>query len=629
MTLGGKLILVLFIPWLGVLMMQTVFRKRSQGQIRTVQIVMLAELAMIIHLFGETMSELVVMRLFFPGMELALSLQLDRFAYLFLLMAGIVWGIAAWTSCTCLPGNEASLRYRSILLGTLSAVAGVFIAGDFMTLFLFYELMTILSYGLVVSDGSARARGAGRTYLIYGIISGLFLLAGVLMMQYQSGNLLVSSPSGQVSLTVPFLLLVGFGIKAGMLPCHGWMPETYGSTPASGAAVLSGVLSKAGVYGMLRVALSYPLPAIGTFLNVVGVAAMLWGGYAAVRQKEPRDILAYSSVSQIGFILMGLGSGILIGGESPYGFQGAVFHAFNHGLFKSGLFLTVGVLLDATCRRGREMVLGAATVFMLGMIGIPFFSGGASKTLLHHAWTDILQVQGPLLRWPGEIFFVLIGALTVIYCVRLYRILAVRPDDSMSCTDLGLSAYWPILAGALIVIGMGWFPQYVNQYLVAPAAGCLISAGLKPTTFATYYAWQDLLTAGVIVLTAWVLLQKVSWVRLIEKPPPDWISGQTLVRPLMAAGWYVALTVGYTLEENLQLVYDHLSHRGTRFVMKGYTLEERLQQVYDDASKRGADFIARTFFEDVDRWNLDTGIRVVSVIMAFLLLLFFIRYFFS
>jgi hypothetical protein len=132
-----------------------------------------------------------------------------------------------------------------------------------------------------------------------------------------------------------------------------------------------------------------------------------------------------------------------------------------------------------------------------------FFLEGPAKLFLHHAWTDILLGQGPLLRWPGEIFFVLIGALTVIYCVRLYRMLSETPDYSYGCTDLRFSAYWPILAGALIVVGMGWFPQYVNRFLVAPAAGCLIPSGLKDATFATYYAWEDLLTAGVILLTAW------------------------------------------------------------------------------------------------------------------------------
>ncbi len=628
MGVSHKLILVLLLPWLGVILMQGLFKKNSAGQIRTVQGVVLAELALIIHLYWEVLAGELALHWRIPGIELALTLQLDRFSYLFLLLVGIVWWIAAWTSCTCLPGNENSLRYRSILMGTQSAVVGVFLAGDYLTLFLFFELMTVLSYGMVVADGTEQARGAGRTYLLYGIASGLLLLTGILLMQQQSGSMLIIPATGQLAVPATFMLLAGFGIKAGILPMHGWMPETYSSAPASGSAVLSGVLSKVGIYGILRIALGNPLPAVGTFLNVAGITAMLWGGYAAARQSKPREILAFSSVSQIGFILMGLGSGILIGGESSYGFQGAVFHAFNHGLFKSGLFLTMGVLLEATCRRGREMVRRAAAVFMLGMIGIPFFSGGASKTLLHHAWTDILRGQGPLLRWPGEIFFVLIGALTVVYCVRLYRIVSKTPDYTYGCTDLGFSAYWPILAGALIVIGMGWFPQFVNRFLVAPAAGSLIPSGLKNTTFGSYYALEDLLTAGIILLVAWLLFKAVAWEALAKKTVPPWLYGRTWMRPAMAAGWYVAMVVGYTMEENLQQLYDRLARFGTRFVLRGYTLEERLQQVYDDASKRGADFLARTFFEDVDRWNLDTGIRVVSVIMAFLLLVFFIRYFF-
>jgi hydrogenase-4 component B len=321
MDMKVKLILVLALPWLGVIIMQRLFRKNPTGQIRTVQAVMLSELALIILLYREALSGELAIRWVLPGMDLALSLHMDRFAFLFLLLSGIVWWIAAWTSCTCLPGNESSLRYRSILMGTLSAVTGVFLAGDYLTLFLFYEFMTVLSYGLVVADGTAQARGAGRTYLLYGIVSGLLLLSGILFMQHQSGNLTVAHSQEPLSLLVTFLLLIGFGIKAGILPMHGWMPETYSSAPASGSAVLSGVLSKVGIYGILRVALSNPLPAVGTFLNVVGIVAMLWGGYAAVRHNKAREILAYSSVSQIGFILMGLGSGILIGGQSPYGFK--------------------------------------------------------------------------------------------------------------------------------------------------------------------------------------------------------------------------------------------------------------------------------------------------------------------
>jgi len=97
----------------------------------------------------------------------------------------------------------------------------------------------------------------------------------------------------------------------------------------------------------------------------------------------------------------------------------------------------------------------------------------------------------------------------------------------------------------------------------------------------------------------------------------------------MRLGWYFSLAAGYYLEENLQTVYDRTANWGARFILRGYTLEERFQQMYDDVSQRGAAFISRAFFEDVDHWNLDTGIRVVSVIMAFLLIVFFARFIFG
>lgn len=291
---------------------------------------------------------------------------------------------------------------------------GVVMSADMFYFLLFWEIMTLFSYLLVIFEDSPDHLRAGFIYFLVTHIASIGLIVVSVVLYSRTGSLLMSDlPSlfkemaagspGLLNLMLA-LFFIGFGAKAGVFPLGFWMPEAYAAAPASATAVFSGVMSKMGVYGILRV-FAWLLPASdfaanwGMIIAVFGVLSMLVGNLRALKEVNGKRLLAQSSIGQMGYILLGIGAGLYFRTSVPFlsmvAFIGAIYHVLNHAFFKSLLFFNMGSVFYRTGTDDLNEVGGliklmpaacaAGLVGSLAISGMPPFNGFMSKWLLYQA----------------------------------------------------------------------------------------------------------------------------------------------------------------------------------------------------------------------------------------------------
>lgn len=433
-----------------------------------------------------------------PGLVgFGLSFQIGPMGLMFALFTTAIWAVAAFFSVSYLAKGHAHGRYYFYFLLSLGGTAGVFFAGDLLTLFVFFELVSLGSFPLVIHEETEEAASAGRLYLYMGIAGGLALLLGAMWLQALQGSAVaVGLPMAVSGPRWPWiagmaLLILGFGVKAGMYPVHVWLPRAHPVAPAPASALLSGVMIKTGAYGIYQVVRMFsgdPLGGtLGAVLATFALLTMFLGAVLALVQTNAKRLLAYSSVSQMGYILLGVGAAGVLGGDEAMGAAGFALHVLNHALFKSTLFMLVGVVylrtheLDLRRLGGlwRSMPVTAAVFAIAGMsiAGMPGLCGYASKTLLHDAIL-ILRHDDPGHVWRlVELLFTLGGAMTFAYATKAWYFLFLRrPRDAAAGVDRrppgGETGTDRIIAVALAVpmLFIGLRPAATVSALVAPFA---------------------------------------------------------------------------------------------------------------------------------------------------------------
>ncbi|MGE4277891.1 MAG: complex I subunit 5 family protein [Lawsonibacter sp.] len=333
-------------------------------------------------------------------------------------------------------------RYYMFWLFTLGATMGVFLSADLYTTFIFFELMSFTSYVAVVQTEEEAALKAGETYLAIAVIGGLVTLSGLFLLFHLLGTLQLSElaqaaaeAENQTLLWVGGLLtLVGFGAKAGAFPLHIWLPTAHPAAPAPASAVLSGVITKTGVYGIavLSTTLFLHSGQWGMMLAVIGAITMVLGAVLALCSVDLKRTLACSSVSQIGFILVGLSMQCLLGYHNALAVDGTILQIMNHSLIKMVLFPAAGVIYLTTHSfdlneirgfgRGKPLLAFIMGVPMVSLAGLPMLNGYVSKTLLHESIVEYLAMAGEhawlftALEWT----FLLSGGLTLAYMLKLF-----------------------------------------------------------------------------------------------------------------------------------------------------------------------------------------------------------------
>ena len=380
----------------------------------------------------------------FGGM--GLTLQFDGFRALYGTVAAFMWLMTGLFSREYFATHYRNRnRYYFFYLMTLGATMGVFLSADLFTTFIFFEIMSFTSYVWVAHDETKEALKAAETYLAVAVIGGMAMLIGLMILYHEAGTLVIdelyaacAAVGNKTSIIVSgVLMLTGFGAKAGMFPLHIWLPKAHPVAPAPASALLSGILTKSGIFGVLAISCNIFRhdPAWGKLILLLGVITMFWGAFLAIFSVNFKRTLACSSMSQIGFILVGIGMVCLLGEENALAARGTLLHMMNHSLFKLLLFMVAGVIymnthkLNLNDLRGwgkdkpllKLLYLSGA----LGIGGIPLFSGYVSKTLLHESIVEyghLLAETGVNAGWitAVEWVFLLTGGMTLAYMTKLF-----------------------------------------------------------------------------------------------------------------------------------------------------------------------------------------------------------------
>jgi len=357
-----------------------------------------------------------------PALVGELRFRIDALSALCLALTALLWGAAALHAGPTLahdpPGRRA--RYHATALATLLALVTLFSAADLITLYVGFEWLGLSAYLFVIHSGTPAAFRAGRTYLVLTLAGGFAVLTGALLVTSMGGGdlgvvLPLTDADAELRLAAALCLLLGFGVKAGALGLHVWLPGAHSVAPSSASALLSGVMLKAGAYGIARTLTGGVDTSAGTTalraaaaaavwpsqaqLAVAvlwwGVATMLLGVALALRQRHAKRLLAYSSISQMGVVLAALGAAGVLGGAGAIGWAGAVAHVLTHALAKALLFFTVGAVILAAGSAELDRLGGLArrlpmtfALLLVGagaLMGAPGTSGLISKSVVHHA----------------------------------------------------------------------------------------------------------------------------------------------------------------------------------------------------------------------------------------------------
>lgn len=334
--------------------------------------------------------------------ELFILFRTDRLGRFFAGITTIVWVLAGLFSFSYMSREQKEKRYYGFYLLVYGILLGLDLSGNLVTFYLFYELLTLTSMPLVLHSGTKEAIMAGIKYLLFSFAGAYMALFGLYFVNHYAGTL-IFTPGGVLPaaldegtkgllLFTAFIMLLGFGVKAGMFPLHAWLPTAHPVAPAPASAALSGIIVKAGVMGCIRTV--YEIFGAdflkGTWVQqtwlVLILLTILIGSAMAYREKGLKKRLAYSTVSQVSYILFGLA---LLNTD---GITGALIHVSAHALTKCGLFLIAGAIIFQTGKTrvgelkgiGKQMpvIMGCFVLLSLSLIGIPPFAGFVSKWYL-------------------------------------------------------------------------------------------------------------------------------------------------------------------------------------------------------------------------------------------------------
>ena len=516
----------------------------------------------------------------------------DAFGLLFAVFSALVWFCATLYARSYFRGETGTTRFHAASLVALGAQLGVALAADLVTLYVCFEVLGLVALLFVVHRGTPEARRAATQYFWLTALGGMLLLGGVLLVVATGGGDLQSATTagGVLDAVAAGLMVLGFGVKAGMVPVHLWLPSAHPVAPAPGSALLSGVMIKAGACGIFRTLYMVFRPApdtvgaapfsaqLGLAVLWLGIITMAVGVVMALGQRDAKRMLAYHSISQMGFILAGLGAGAFLGGEGAIGAAGGLMHAFNHALFKSCLFLGMGAVawragtrdmyaLGGLWRR-MPVTFALMLVAAAGISGLPLFNGFVSKCLVHHAVTAAEADSGMFsLRIAGWIY-VLVCAGTAASFIKLIGLVFLRRPQDDAVLRVREAPVPMLLAMALLcapIVWVGLDPAPVLHGLITPGLANLglgVAALEHHVEHGFLQAGDMLLATGTAGLGAAICLLglRFGW---FHYRPPAWF-GLSWWLQRIGLGLLTAAPAGPDLLAGLERfasLYGHLAQR--------------------------------------------------------------------
>lgn len=421
-------------------------------------------------------------------------MKVDHLGRLFAGFISLVFALVGFYSFEYMRHEKNEKRFYAFYLFTLAALMGLSLCGSIVTLYMFYEAMTLLSLPLVTHTMEKEAVAAGIKYLIYSVIGASCALAGIFILSNYTTTL-AFTPGGALDaakaaghegtiLAVAFVMVLGFSVKAGMFPLHGWLPTAHPVAPSPASAVLSGVITKAGVLGIIRT-VYYLVGAdflrntwVQATLLALSLITVFMGSMLAFKEGVFKKRLAYSTVSQVSYILFGLFT------LTQWGLVGALLHIVFHSIIKNTLFMTAGAVIYKTGKTqvkeltgiGKQMpvVMGCYTIVSMGLIGIPPTCGFVSKWYL---------AQGGLAtayswNWVGPAVLLVSAVLTAGYLfsivIRGFFPGAGAPREALPKAEPTYVMLLPMMLLAALCLLLGMFPAALTGLASAIASGLML-----------------------------------------------------------------------------------------------------------------------------------------------------------
>ncbi|UYZ39525.1 MAG: Na(+)/H(+) antiporter subunit D [Candidatus Methanospirare jalkutatii] len=368
-----------------------------------------------------------------------------------------------------------------------SSLGAVF-AGDFITLYIFWEIMAVSSLGLIWYEGSKRARDAGMRYILFHLFGGCALLAGIIIHFLTTGSL-IAGPIEEMGLAY-FLILLGIGVNTAFIPLHTWLPDSYPKATIAGSVFLSVYTTKTGVYALAR---TFPAAEAGGAVAYMGAVMAIYGVVFALLQNDVRKLLSYHIVSQVGYMVAGVGIGTMMG------INGGIAHVFNHILYKALLFMCMGAVIYETGRMNltelgglaRKMPVTTLTciVAAFSISGVIGFNGYVSKGMIIHAAEEShLHLIALALMLASVGTFLSFLKLT-------YFTFFAAPSEEIQAKEAPVTMLIPMVATAALCVAIGVYPQMLYRILPFPEEAFHYNA---------YSAGHTLGTAELLLMTAFM-----------------------------------------------------------------------------------------------------------------------------
>ncbi|MGV8980334.1 complex I subunit 5 family protein [Clostridium sp.] len=483
-------------------------------------------------------------------MGTGLHLKLDMFRYVFVCLTAMIWFLTTLYSTQYLINHKNRNRYYLFFMLTLASTIGIFISENFLNLFTFFEIMSFTSYALIINDEDDYSHDAGNTYIIMAVTGGLILLMGLFLLYNSTQTLDISKLStavsglGNIKYLIVALIIIGFGVKAGMVPLHIWLPKAYPAAPTPATVVLSAVLAKTGIFGIIltiEVIMSGDF-IISIIILVIGFLNMFIGGFLAMMQRNVKRILAYSSMSQMGYILVGIGLIGILKENRIIAIYGTLYHVINHGIFKALLFMGTGTIYLVLNELSINKIGGFGIdkhvlkllffIGMLSIIGMPGFNGFTSKSMLHEAIIEAQHMYGGVFFNICEIVFIVSSSFTVAYLLKIFVAVFIEKsnhDIEKVKARISKRALVPMVTLSLMSIYIGLNPNVILHVLDKT-----LKPFGNPTPIAVnLYTFDNIKSSMVVILIGIVVY--IGFVRKVLKkgegtnwyyvnPTLNWIS---------------------------------------------------------------------------------------------------------
>ena len=503
-----------------------------------------------------------------------LSFEVNGFKAAYAVITALMWaGTTLFAPEYFRHEKEGLERYWMFILLTLGATEGVMLSGDLMTTFIFFEILSFTSFTWVIHEQTKEAVKAGYTYLFIAVFGGLVLFMGLALLYYETGTLSYADlkaavdacPDRGMILAAGICVLLGFGAKAGMFPLHVWLPKAHPVAPSPASALLSGILTKVGIYGILMITLHALVEdyVFGSIILIAGMITMLLGAVLGVFSVNLKRTLACSSMSQIGFILTGVGMLILLsaaGSEEGYAIAlpGLLLHMVNHSIIKLTLFMCAGVVVMNLHKLNLDEIRGwgrkknklkiAFALGALGISGVPLMNGYMSKTLLHEGLVEGIHLLEGISGYlkAAEWIFLVSGGLTFCYMLKLFICIFVEENkDPVLQQKYDMPGAYMNLTSTIAILGSSIFCLLLGQPLISTRLGAFMSGNSHILHFKAFTLTN--LKGGAISLCIGGILYLVAVRGLLKKDGrykdywPKWLDLEDLVYRGIPARFIFAL----------------------------------------------------------------------------------------